>query len=142
MTTAPPTAVPLDLARETDADLLRRTATLMRQSVADLRDEMIHNTYWAEFDAEHREDIAYAEGIRCAAGGPGGDFAARWSLSAALATADLLDRVADEIDTHRTSMQELGLGALMQPTALNPVWAAALGMAHAYLNETTTTEGA
>ena len=152
MTTAPPTAVPPDLARETDADLLRRAATLMRE-----RAEAATRGPWSAFrfwDADYEcwrihteptggESIEVAGGL-AERGGVHGEEDARhiasWSPPPALAAADLLDRVADEIDKCRNSLRELGLGALVQPTASNPVWAAALGMARAYLNETTTTE--
>lgn len=76
------------------ADMCRRAAARNRKSVADVRDDMATNDYWACDHSEATESEIYTAGVVDGLGGEAGDFAGSWTPSAALATADVLDHAA------------------------------------------------
>jgi hypothetical protein len=110
------------------ADLIRRAAVKMRHDVQRLLDEIDRRpAYWGESLGDTE---AYRAGVEDGLGGPAGHYAAAWHPGVALAVADLLDAVVDEIvSTLEDHDDVIPFGRW--PAA----WTAALTLGRAYLGE-------
>jgi hypothetical protein len=83
---------------EATAQTCRKAAAKIRTRVADLRDDMATNDYWACDHPDAGEDEIYAAGVVDGLGGEAGDFAGFWTPGVALTVADLLDVAAVDFD--------------------------------------------
>lgn len=126
---------------ESPGETVRRAATLLREDVAKLRDEMDHNPYWSEHDTD-RVDIAYTRGIEKAVGGPGGEYAGRWAPAVVLPLAESWDRQADDMDearavlgVNRADGSTCVAAVRSCHTGMRPDWTATWNAARLYLRE-------
>lgn len=133
------------MSTESPAETVRRAASLLREHIAALRDEMDHNPYWTEHDTD-RVDVAYTCGIEDAVGGPGGEYAGRWAPAVTLAIAEAWVHQAIDMDAANAVIKHLILaGPGPEPavvavdschTGMRADWTATWIAARAYLRET------
>lgn len=104
---------------------MRTAAARIRRAVADVREDLTDNDYWACDHPDVTEAEIYASGVDCGLGGKAGTFAGMWTPGATVAVADWLDATAAKAE----ELREM-LGFYSEPVA-DPVWDAAVATARA-----------
>jgi hypothetical protein len=110
---------------ELPAVTMRTAAARIRRAVADVREDLADNDYWACDNPDVTEAEVYASGVECGLGGEAGDFAGMWTPDAAVSVADWLDATAAKAEELRAL-----LGVWSAPVG-DPVWDAAVATARA-----------
>lgn len=108
---------------ELPAATMRVAAARIRRAVADARDDIVSNSYWASGHGTEAE--RWTSGVECGLGGEAGTLAGMLTPDAAEAVADWLDATAAKSE----ELWEL-LGVWLVP-ADAPEWNAAVATAQA-----------